>query len=67
MTEDLTRIDSAVSGLSISPKDEKAYFPDDLANRAHRRRTSSLAAEGVWNIKDLGRSPRMSFHKGSWH
>lgn len=59
MTEDLTRIDSAVSGLSISPKDEKAFFPDDLANR-HRRRTSSLAAEGVWNIKDLGRSPRIS-------
>lgn len=53
MTADLTRVDSAIAGLSISPKDEKLPSPD--SKKTYRRKSSVL--EGVWNIKDLG-----SFH-----
>ena len=43
-TQDLTKVDSAISGLSSSPpKDEK---------KGHRRASSSAA--GVYNINDLG-------------
>lgn len=51
MSAELTKVDSAIAGLSISPKDEKA--PDKAEKKSHRR-TSSAAAKGVWNIKDLG-------------
>ncbi|PLN80896.1 hypothetical protein BDW42DRAFT_170005 [Aspergillus taichungensis] len=50
MSAELTKVDSAIAGLSISPKDEKA--PDKVEKKSHRR-TSSAAAGGVWNIKDL--------------
>lgn len=42
-TADLTKVDSAVSGLSSSPTEEK---------KGHRRASSSAA--GVYNINDLG-------------
>ncbi|KAI9928527.1 hypothetical protein ASPWEDRAFT_24518 [Aspergillus wentii DTO 134E9] len=50
MSAELTKVDSAIAGLSISPKDEKA--PDKGLKKTHRR-LSSQGAEGVWNIKDL--------------
>ncbi|KAL9061775.1 MAG: hypothetical protein Q9206_000345 [Seirophora lacunosa] len=43
-TSDLTKVDSAVSGLSSSPTEEKKI--------GHRRASSSAA--GVYNINDLG-------------
>ena len=49
MTEELQKIDSAVAGLSISPKDEKTDKP---AKKEHKRVTSD--AGGVRNINDLG-------------
>ncbi|KAE8354445.1 hypothetical protein BDV28DRAFT_130950 [Aspergillus coremiiformis] len=45
MSVELTKVDSAIAGLSISPKDDKA------AKKAHKRHSSH--SEGVWNIKDL--------------
>lgn len=45
--EPLTKIDSAVSGLSSSPPDSKG------AAKGHRRASSSAA--GVYNINDLGK------------
>jgi hypothetical protein len=52
MSAELTKVDSAIAGLSISPKDEKA--PDKAEKKTHKRTTSQ--SEGVWNIKDLGKS-----------
>ncbi|KAK9543758.1 hypothetical protein V6Z96_002597 [Aspergillus fumigatus] len=49
MSAELTKVDSAIAGLSISPKDEKA--PDKAEKKTHKRTTSQ--SEGVWNIKDL--------------
>ncbi|KAL4930049.1 uncharacterized protein BDV17DRAFT_290037 [Aspergillus undulatus] len=46
---ELTKVDSAVAGLTISPKDEKA--PDKADKKAHKRNSSQ--AEGVYNIKEL--------------
>ncbi|KAI4097366.1 MAG: hypothetical protein LQ344_000465 [Seirophora lacunosa] len=46
-TSDLTKVDSAVSGLSSSPTEEKKI--------GHRRASSSAA--GVYNINDLGTDP----------
>ncbi|KAL3489756.1 hypothetical protein BJX62DRAFT_238737 [Aspergillus germanicus] len=45
----LTKVDSAVAGLPLSPKDEKA--PDKAEKKSHRRTSSQ--AEGVYNIKEL--------------
>jgi hypothetical protein len=47
MSEPLTKVDSAVQGLSSSPPKEAA--------KGHRRASSSAA--GVYNINDLGTSP----------
>lgn len=44
---DLTKVDSAISGLSSSPTDDKAPV------KGHRRASSSAA--GVYNIADLGK------------
>ena len=46
-TSDLTKVDSAVSGLSSSPTDKKSV------PRAARK---SSSAPGVMNINDLGKS-----------
>ncbi|EEH36017.1 hypothetical protein PAAG_00340 [Paracoccidioides lutzii Pb01] len=45
MSEELSKVDSAVAGLSISP-------PDNKKEKAAHKRTSS-SAEGVRNINDL--------------
>ena len=50
MSEPLTKVDSAVQGLSSSP-------PKDAA-KGHRRASSSAA--GVYNVNDLGMSPLLS-------
>ncbi|KAJ9324942.1 hypothetical protein DTO027B5_3377 [Paecilomyces variotii] len=50
MSEELTRIDSAVAGLSISPPDEK-HLDKKPIKKTHRRTSST--AEGVRNINDL--------------
>ncbi len=47
---ELTKVDSAVAGLTISTKDEKA--PDKADKKSHRRTSSQ--AEGIYNIKELG-------------
>ncbi|KAH8693073.1 hypothetical protein BGW36DRAFT_430815 [Talaromyces proteolyticus] len=55
MTEPLTRIDSAVAGLSISPKDEKTETKPEKKtekkDKGHKRVSST--ANGVKNINDL--------------
>jgi hypothetical protein len=48
---ELTKVDSAVAGLPLSPKDEKA--PDKAEKKFHKRTSSQ--AEGVYNIKELGK------------
>ena len=49
MSEPLSKVDSAVQGLSTSPKDTKA---------GHRRQSSSAA--GVMNINDLGKKHHLT-------
>ena len=56
MSADLTKVDSAIAGLSTSPTDEKPPISD--TKPTHRRKSS--VAEGVWNIKDLGRVHALS-------
>lgn len=52
-TSDLTKVDSAVSGLSSSPTEKKI---------GHRRASSSAA--GVYNINDLGMETVSTFRLG---
>lgn len=52
MTHELTKVDSAVAGLSISPPEEK-HLDKKPVKKVHKRVSS--AAEGVRNINDLGR------------
>lgn len=59
MTEELTRIDSAVAGLSISSKDEKAQTKTKTVEKEKKHKRVSSTAEGVRNIKDLGQSSVM--------
>ena len=49
-TQEISKVDSAVGGLSSSPKDAKA-------EQEKKRRTTS-SAPGVMNINDLGELPR---------
>ncbi|KAE8379450.1 hypothetical protein BDV26DRAFT_259486 [Aspergillus bertholletiae] len=49
MSVELTKVDSAIAGLSLTPKEEKEA--DKSAKKTHKRHSSH--AEGVWNIKDL--------------
>lgn len=51
MSVPLTKVDSAIAGLSISG--EKPDTEKEVKTKTHRR--SSSAAEGVWNIKELGK------------
>ncbi|KAF9887446.1 hypothetical protein FE257_010163 [Aspergillus nanangensis] len=48
MSAELKKVDSAIAGLSISSKDDKA---PDKSKKAHKRSPSQ--AEGIWNIKEL--------------
>ncbi|KAJ5587914.1 uncharacterized protein N7459_003679 [Penicillium hispanicum] len=50
MSAPLTKVDSAIAGLSIS--DEKAPPSTEKEVKKTQRRASSQA-EGIWNIKDL--------------
>ncbi|KUM62095.1 hypothetical protein ACN42_g5006 [Penicillium freii] len=50
MSVPLTKVDSAIAGLSIS--DEKPDIEKEV-KKTHRRASSTV--EGVWNIKDLGK------------
>jgi len=50
MSVPLTKVDSAIAGLSI---DEKPIEKDAKQDKKGHKRTSSTV-EGVWNIKDLG-------------
>ncbi|RDW76229.1 uncharacterized protein DSM5745_06221 [Aspergillus mulundensis] len=54
----LKKVDSAIGGLSISPREEKAPEKADKADKKSHKRTSSQA-EGIFNIKELGNSPPM--------
>ncbi|OKL60531.1 hypothetical protein UA08_04307 [Talaromyces atroroseus] len=54
MTEELTRVDSAIAGLSISPKDEKTQtktVEKEKKTKTHKRLPST--GQGVRNINDL--------------
>jgi hypothetical protein len=63
MTEELTRVDSAIAGLSISPKDEKtqtkAVEKEKKKEKDKKHKRMPSTAEGVRNIKDLG---MLSYH-----
>ena len=52
MSVPLTKVDSAIAGLSIS--DEKPEIQKEVKAKTHRRASSTV--EGVWNIKDLGKN-----------
>ena len=52
MSVPLTKVDSAIAGLPTS--DEKPGTTEKEVKAKSHRRTSSTA-EGVWNIKDLGK------------
>lgn len=56
MTEELTRIDSAVAGLSISPSDEKTQTKTVEKEKKSKHKRVGSAADGVRNINDLGKS-----------
>lgn len=49
MSVPLTKVDSAIAGLSI---DEKPIKTDVKDKKTHKRNSST--AEGVWSLKDLG-------------
>ncbi|KAJ5490552.1 hypothetical protein N7453_011377 [Penicillium expansum] len=49
MSVPLTKIDSAIAGLSIS--DEKPETTEKEVKKTHKRHSSVV--EGIWNIKDL--------------
>jgi hypothetical protein len=50
MSVPLTKVDSAIAGLSI---DEKPIEKDTKHDKKGHKRNSSTA-EGVWTMKDLG-------------
>jgi hypothetical protein len=56
MTVPLTKVDSAIAGLSIHdekpPASTEKEVKDKKESKGHRRASST--AEGVYNIKDLG-------------
>jgi hypothetical protein len=55
MSAPLTKVDSAIAGLSIDDKAPEPTEKEVLKDKKGHRRTSSTAAEGVWNINDLGK------------
>jgi len=50
MSVPLTKVDSAVAGLSL---DDKPPAPSEKEVKKTHKRTSSTSAPNVWNIKDL--------------
>ncbi|KAJ5345857.1 hypothetical protein N7452_003861 [Penicillium brevicompactum] len=59
MSVPLTKVDSAVAGLSIS--DEKP-IEKDLTQEKKGKRQSSAAAPGVWSMADLGQETKDRNH-----
>jgi hypothetical protein len=60
MSVPLTKVDSAIAGLSIS--DEKPTSTEKEVKKGLKKdhkRTSSTS-EGIWNIKDLGEDSSIS-------
>lgn len=55
MSVPLTKVDSAIAGLSIS--DEKPDTNEKAVKGKKTHKRTSSTAEGIWNIKDLGESP----------
>ncbi|KAJ5138058.1 Type 1 phosphatases regulator ypi1 [Penicillium atrosanguineum] len=53
MSVPLTKVDSAIAGLSIDDKAPESTEKEVSKDTKGHRRASSTAAEGVWNIKDL--------------
>ncbi|OJK02958.1 hypothetical protein ASPACDRAFT_40273 [Aspergillus aculeatus ATCC 16872] len=55
MSEELTRVDSAVAGLTITAKDEKPVqvTKDTKETKETKHRRHSSTADGVYNIKEL--------------
>lgn len=58
MSAPLTKVDSAIAGLSIS--DEKAPPSTEKEVKKPHKQT-----EGIWNIKDLGESTSLSYRDRS--
>lgn len=58
MSADLTRVDSAVAGLSISDDKAPASTEKEVKKDAKKHRRTSSKSEDVWNIKDLGKASR---------
>jgi hypothetical protein len=52
MSVPLTKVDSAIAGLSISDEKPAAVEKEVKGKKTHKRTSST--AEGIWNIKDLG-------------
>lgn len=74
MSVPLTKVDSAIAGLSIA--DEKpAITEKEVKGKSHKEkphkdkthRRASSTAEGIWNIKDLGKYPSISVGKPYWY
>lgn len=55
MSVPLTKVDSAIAGLSIDDKAPEPTEKEVPKDKKGHRRVSSTAAEGVWNINDLGK------------
>ena len=56
MAAELTKVDSAIAGLSI---DDKAPVKEEKEVKKHHKQKSSKN-DGVWNIKDLGKLVALS-------
>lgn len=63
MSVPLTKVDSAIAGLSI---DDKAPKPSEKEVKKTHKRTPSKSGE-VWNINDLGKSPSPPSIHPSFH
>lgn len=55
MSAPLTKVDSAIAGLSIDDKPPDSTQKEVPKEKKGHRRTSSTQ-DNVWNIKDLGKS-----------
>lgn len=61
MSAELTRVDSAVAGLSISDDKAPANNEKEVKKDAKKHRRSSSKSDNIWNIKDLGKHSHQPF------
>ena len=54
MSAPLTKVDSAIAGLSIDEKPPASTHTEVKKDSKKGHRRTSSVADGVWNIKDLG-------------